>query len=166
MLKKLLVVTAFGVAGFVVAQSLTADGAKGRGVAMNENGRGGRFGMDVRKITNAKNESRIEGGFEFVSMSNNASDTFKIMMRRAEVFGSEGNVAEFAGPAKLMRRSATGPVVVEGRLFVAVKDNRAPGGGQGDPDWLRFRFVSPNAPNPIEFMGKVRDGDILVYHRP
>lgn len=165
MLKKLTFVGVTALTAAVLAQSLMVQGARGRGVARNPDG-GGHFSMDVKKFTHG-NETRITGGFEFTAITPNSNAGFRVMMRRAHVYGQQDNAAEFSGPAKLVRPSPNGPVVVEGRLLVRVVDNRDPNLTDGeDRDRLRFAFLTPTAPAPVvTFEGNVAHGDINVYQR-
>lgn len=154
-------------AAVVFAQAVVV-GAAGRGVAMNEQNQGGSFRFEAtkRQLPNNPNP-RVEGNFRFERMSQTASERFVIESRVREL-GVTENVAEFAGPAVLMRRGPNGqPIRIEGRLIVRVEDNRNP--QQPDPnagrDKLAWRFVRPNSNDVLEFAGGVRDGDIKVFRR-
>lgn len=165
MIRKFVVLGALTVVAIAAAQSVGVQGAVGRGAARNEDGQGGHFSFNVKKVWISNTQSRVTGGFEFKKATNNPAEAWVIGMREARNYEQNGHVAEFGGPAKLMRRTATGPVAIEGRLTVRVADNRAPGEGKSEPDGIRFRFVPVNNADVIEFTGKVVDGDIKVHRR-
>ncbi len=168
MLKRMLIVVGAIVAAVAIAQvNGRVVGAVGRGAAGNGEGRAGHFALEVKKFMRAgSNHAEYAGRFEWSELSQEASHRFIITMARPVAVGvnMETRICEFNGPARLKRPGPNGPVVIEGRLQVRVADRRLPG-GTGEPDLIRWQFLSPAHNLDLRFDGAVREGDIHVFAR-
>jgi hypothetical protein len=161
-LKRAMVGVGLALACLAVAAWLI-QGAKGRGVAVNENGLRANFQFDVKKGTNG-NRTDIGGPLEFRAADPATKRAVELVMPRARRFAKSGNVAEFGGPARGVFMEGRGRIVREGTLQVRVEDRKLPR-GDGEPDLFGLRFEAARGGFVFEFRGAVRDGDLVVYER-
>jgi hypothetical protein len=156
------------VAAVALAQDVRIVGAVGRGVAGNREGHAGHFGLEVKKAIRG-DQIRMDGRFEWANISPEAHARFQITMGRmtALAVNAERSVCEFAGHARLVRQTSTGPVATEGRIQVRVVDRVQPDSRiDGDArDGISWQFVSPTSNVTLSFEGLVREGDIKVFAR-
>lgn len=159
---KKLFVTLFAVVACLAVAQNAGQGARGRGVAVNENQVRGAFMFEVLKFQREGSEPVVRGNLQF--RSENRIERFLIqvdMLRVRQAAFANPLVCEFDGPGVIVRRAAnTEPRRVEGRVVVRVQDRRS--NGSGEPDLFRIQFFNRNNEEIYRFQGRVLDGDIVV----
>ncbi len=174
-IRKSAVLVGLGVMAMSIAQTPTPIASSfGQGVIVNQNQVRAEFDYEVVKFLAASaNEPTVRGRLEFVAPAPHNSGRIRIETRRLMNLGVNNNVAEFAGPASIVRPSPNGPVRVEGRVIVRVEDRWNPTPNTTpDPnrpkDRFHIRFALPAAtpggtPNVVfEFGGEVVRGNLVV----
>ena len=162
-LKRAFVMVGVALAALALAAT-SIQGAKGHGVAVNENGIRGQFEFDVKKVHH-NDRTEIGGPFHFRAADTAHHRGVEIVMPRARLFAKDGNVAEFGGPARAVFVEGDHRIVREGALRVRVADRRNHDHPEGDPDLLGLRFATEHDVFVFEFAGRVTEGDIIVYER-
>ncbi|BBO23469.1 MAG: hypothetical protein HND43_06590 [Armatimonadetes bacterium] len=162
MKKRLLIAVGVAVSALALAV-VVVQGARGRGVAVNQQGVPATFAMDVVKRTSGDRVD-VRGPFTFaVPRVSVTHPELSIHMRNAARFEKDGNRAHFSGRAvaRLGGREIPGVVVVR------VADNRRPGDPPPSvaPDVLAVLFEAAQGSFRFQWEGHVRDGDIAVFER-
>lgn len=159
---KKLFVTLFAVVACLAVAQNAGQGARGRGVAENENQVRGAFMFEVLKRQREGGEPIVRGNLQF--RSENRTDRVLIqinMLRVRQVAFAEPLVCEFEGAGAIVRRAANQPPRrVEGKVVARVQDRRS--NGSGDPDLFRIQFFNRNNEEIYRFDGGLVDGDIVV----
>lgn len=170
MLRKWLWMGVLMVASAAMAQTYTVKGSTGWGTAVNENNKPAQFRYEVKKVINNDTQRHVlDGFFHFTTANPETRTVVKMDLVRLTGYGQQigdaGKVAEFKGLAVLSISTPRGGRRVRGEVTVVVKDNRAPGVQEGEPDAIKLRFVSRETDKPFAFAGKVVRGDLVIYER-
>ena len=155
-----------------VAQQQTPPDAVtfGKGEAGNTNPGRANFDFEAAKWISG-DSSTVRGRFNFKFEAPDRTKNFGLELRPVMHMSVDGNSAIFEGAGKLLKRGQNGqPIVVNGRVWVKVWDNKRPNqqvGGAIVPDKISVRFnVEGSELPPREWMGAVRRGDIVVRVGP
>ncbi|MBX3118259.1 MAG: hypothetical protein KF784_04280 [Fimbriimonadaceae bacterium] len=165
--KKLMIVLSVVLASLALAQHAGVAGAKGRGVAVNNDQLHGSFNFEVRKAMRRNGEPVVDGKFVWEARIPSNNTAVRIEMPECREFAKDGDTAAFGGPAVMVvmrnneRHRFHGPLVVRVGDFKA--KNSRPNSDRRDKISVSFRANESDV--TYHFEGAVREGDIEVWMR-